>query len=469
MRVRLVWAAIAAAMTFVLGPAMAQQAVAPLARASAILNALRTGDPAQFEAAAQANFTPQALAHRTPEQRAGFATRVASEFGHFGPAEAEQGPDNIRATIHGPSDRTATLVFTFDAGAEHKIAALGMEAQLGGAPSGPALPTPQINGSMSPAQISAAIDAYFAPMVAHDDFAGAVLVAHNGQAVATRAYGPANREHHAANTVDTMFNIASIGKKFTQTAIARLIQDGKLHLTDTVGQLLPDYPNEITKAATINQLIEMQGGVADFFSEAFDAAPKAQFISNHAYYNFVSHQPPHFAPGSQTEYCNGCYIVLGEIVERVSGMKFEDYVQRNVFTPAGMTRTGYVNRTAPPANTAHLYTREGNANGAYGDADTRGGYTGSGAGGVYSTVGDLLKFDNALRDERLLNGAETAWVLNEVSPTRPHEGMLSFAGGTQGANALVDSDGRWSVFIAANVDPPLPMRAGTALAQALRN
>ena len=98
---------------------------------------------------------------------------------------------------------------------------------------------------------------------------------------------------------------------FTRTAIAQLIGQNKLALTDTVGKLLPDYPNEQTRAATVEQLLTMRGGIADFFGPAFDAAPKSQFTSNADYFRLVANQPPLFAPGAREQYCNGCYIVLG--------------------------------------------------------------------------------------------------------------------------------------------------------------
>ena len=142
-------------------------------------------------------------------------------------------------------------------------------------------------------------------------------------------------------TAATRFSVASIGKAFTRTAIAQLIGQNKLAMTDTVGKLLPDYPNEQTRAATVEQLLTMKGGVADFFGPALDAAPKSQFASNADYFRFVASQPPLFAPGEREQYCNGCYIVLGAIIERVSGMPYEKYITDNVFKRANMTGAGF--------------------------------------------------------------------------------------------------------------------------------
>ena len=469
MTARTILAAVAA-LTVLAGPAYPQQQTDPHARAAAVLQALRSGDAGQYEAAAQANMSQTALARRTPQERAALLARFAGDFGHFGPAEVTDAPEGLRAIIHGLHGQTATLTFTFESAPDHRIAGLAISVEAGQpvADRGPQLPPPPISASMSAAEMQTALDGWFAPMTAHDDFAGVVLIARNGEPFAIRAYGVADRQQHTAIDANTAFNIASIGKKLTQTAIARLIQDGRISMTDTVGDLLPDYPNEGARSATIAQLINMQGGISDFFGPAFDAAPKAQFTTNHAYYNFVSHLPQHFTPGSQTEYCNGCYIVLGEIVERVSGIPFEQFIQQNVFSPAGMTRSAYINRTRPPPNTANTYTRQDQADGAYVSALERAGYSGSGAGGVYSTAGDLLRFDAALRSERLLNSAMTAWVLNESPPTHPHNGAIAVAGGSPGTNALLDSDGHWTVIVVSNVDPPMARLAGEALARALR-
>ena len=210
---------------------------------------------------------------------------------------------------------------------------------------------------MNATQMGAALDGWIAPFVERDDFAGVVLIARDGRPFLSRAYGPADRERGRVATETTRYNIASIGKKFTQTAIARLIQEGRLTRASTIGELLPDYPNREAHSATIDQLVGMQGGVSDFFGDAFDALPKARFNSNHAYYGYVSRLPQRFAPGSQSEYCNGCYVVLGEIVERLSGTRFEDYIQRVVFAPAGMTRSGYFIAANLPADTAFPYMR----------------------------------------------------------------------------------------------------------------
>ena len=140
------------------------------------------------------------------------------------------------------------------------------------------------------------------------------------------AYGLANREKQIPNTVRTRFNIGSINKEFTQTAIRQLVRDGKLSLTDTLGKFFPNYPQATSRAATVEQLLTHRGGLADFFGPEFNQAAKDRFASNADYFTFVSSLPPSFAPGERNQYCNGCYIALGAIIEKVSGMPYEKYV-----------------------------------------------------------------------------------------------------------------------------------------------
>jgi|CXWL01.1.fsa_nt_gi CubicO group peptidase (beta-lactamase class C family) len=453
-------------------PAAAQaQALTPRARADAMVTALSSG-AAAFEDAARTHYTPELFARRTPADRAQLAARIAEDFGRMEIVSASERADGLRLEVRGQHEATASLDFTFDAGPEHRIARLAIEASAGGGgglhgPAAPRLPPPPINAQMSAAEMEAGLESWFGPMIAHDDFSGMVMIARDGRPYATRVWGDADRATHAANNADTSFNIGSIGKKFTQTAIARLIQEGRLTRSSTLGELLPDYPNAEARAATIDQLINMRGGISDFFGAEFDAMPKAQFVSNHAYYEFVSRRPQRFAPGARNEYCNGCYIVLGEIVERLSGMRFEDYVQRHVFAPAGMRRSGYFRSDALPANSARGYDRSA-PGAAYVDTAARHGLSGSGAGGVYSTTADLLAFDNALRDGRLLNATQSAWVLGgETTEGGRNMSSMGIAGGAPGTNAILSSDGHWSVIVTSNVSPPLAETAGGMLGEAL--
>src|SRR5688572_14263841 len=216
---------------------------------------------------------------------------------------------------------------------------------------------PPINASMTSAEIDTRLDAWFTQLAEDDEFSGVALVARNGVPIFFNAYGLADREKKIPNNIRTRFNLGSINKAFTQVAIRQLVAAGKLSMSDTLGKFFPDYPQAISRSATVEQLMTMRGGLADFFGEAFSRAPKSQFASNADYFTFVSSQPPLFAPGERNQYCNGCYIALGEIVAKASGMPYEKYVAENVFARAEMTSTGYPRSDRPSPDIAQGYTR----------------------------------------------------------------------------------------------------------------
>jgi CubicO group peptidase (beta-lactamase class C family) len=167
--------------------------------------------------------------------------------------------------------------------------------------------------------------------------------------------------------------------------------------------------------------------------------------------------------GARRQYCNGCYIVLGEIVARVSGQSYEAYVTEHVFGRAGMRRTGFLGAAPRAADVARGYTRRG-AGGP--EAEDNGGMLGargSAAGGAYATAADLLTFVDALRRHRLLSKEDSAVLLggDGSSPS------MAFAGGAPGLNAFVTAKGDTVVVVLANMDPPHGERLGEALARQL--
>ena len=341
------------------------------ARLDAYVKALSSGSPEQFEAMAKENFTPELLA-RTADQRGPMVARIHSDFGELTVAtEDSSGPTHVDLVMK--SNKNAmpmTIGMDFEAAAPFRIA--GVSIRVGGPAAGgsgrggrggpPPLPMAPINGRMSAAEMSDALGSYLAGLATAGDFAGVVLVAKDGKSMFERAYGVADHDRNTPMTTDLRFNLASIGKAFTKTAIGQLIAAGKLKESDTIATLLPDYPNPAARTTTIDQLLHFQVGIADFFGGAFDQAPKQRFQSNHDYYRFVAPQPLTFAPGERTEYCNGCYIVLGEIIEKVAGMPYERYIQDHVFAPAGIRApdsSAMATRGSPPATRASRRPRSG--------------------------------------------------------------------------------------------------------------
>ncbi len=267
---------------------------------------------------------------------------------------------------------------------------------------------------MSDAQIVQDLRAHLDELAAQDRFSGTVLLAKNGQLLFQHAYGFADHAFDARNTVETKFNLASMGKIFTAVAIMQLEQEGKLSVDDRLLKLVPDYPNkEVAAKITIGELLTHTSGLGDFFGPAFQNSNQAQYQTIESYLPLFASQPLLFEPGSRYSYSNAGYIVLGLVIERVSGESYNDYVREHIFAPAGMNNTGFWSAQDDVPNLALSYTsmfggfRQGPA-GAHRERSVNVSVArGASAGGAYSTVGDLLRFAQALAAHKLLDAAHT--------------------------------------------------------------
>lgn len=274
-------------------------------------------------------------------------------------------------------------------------------------------------------------------------FSGTILLAHHDTPILERAYGMADRERGTPNTIETAFNLASVGKLFTQTAVEQLAQSGKLDLSAPIARYWPDYPNrDFARKATVAQLVAMSSGIG---GDIFGTPATMHSIRTIADYvqQFVN-EPPAFEPGTKRAYSNAGYVVLGALVERVSGEEYESYLQRHIFTPAGMTRTGLFDRDSLPPWAAIGYTtgdpehHDGPVHPNTGMLPGRG----SPAGGSYSTVGDLLRYVHAQRTGAIAGTSR-----------KP----IGWAGGAPGANTSLvpDMAGGYTLIVLANMDPPV--------------
>ncbi len=276
-------------------------------------------------------------------------------------------------------------------------------------------------------------------------FSGVVLVARNGAPVWEQAYGMADRARQRKNTIETAFNLGSINKLFTQIAIRQLSNAGTVHLDSTIATYWPDYPNAaIARSVTLRQLLQHRAGLGGNIFGTLPGQPRSAIRHNREYVALFASESPDFAPGTRQQYCNACYVVLGEIVSRMSGEDYYDYVRAHVYQPAGLTRTDAHPLTALPANTAIGYTtgREDAPLNAplKPNSDELPG-RGSAAGGGYSTAHDLMRFVQALREQKVPGG--------------PPAGV-GVAGGSGGMNAVVEGalPGGYDLIVLANLDPP---------------
>ncbi|NTV72525.1 MAG: beta-lactamase family protein [Azonexaceae bacterium] len=210
-----------------------------------------------------------------------------------------------------------------------------------------------------------------------------------------------------ANLVDTKFNLGSMNKMFTAVAILQLVEQGKLSVGDRIIDVLPDYPNrEVPAEVTIDQLLTHTAGMGDCFTGDFFTTPPEQLKTVAGYLPLFVDKPLQFEPGTQYAYSNEDYIVLGLIIEKITGQSYFDYVRENVYALAGMVNTDAFDLDTPVPNLAIGYTTqdaEGNQTGELADNTPLMPVKGTPAGGGYSTAGDLLSFKEALLGNKLLS------------------------------------------------------------------
>jgi D-alanyl-D-alanine carboxypeptidase len=367
------------------------------------------------------------------------------------------------------SDQMARLVIEVEAAEPHHITTLDLNAIP--RPAEFALP------HLSQSELLAATRKEIEKEVADDQFAGAVLIAKDGKPILSEADGLADREHKTPNTLKTRFRIGSMNKMFTAVATLQLVQAGKLGLQDPIGKYLTDYPNKnVATKVTIHHLLTHTGGTGDIFGPEFDAH-RLELKTLQDYVNLYGKRDLKFEPGSKWEYSNYGFLLLGVIIEKVSGQNYYDYVREHVYVPAGMTSTASDPEDQPVPDRSVGYTRMGSPD-LKPNTDTLPPRATS-AGGGYSTVEDLARFAAALQDHKLLN-AEYTEMLTTGKPGTPDNsyaygfndrkvnGVRCFGhgGGAPGMNGelkICPSNG-YVIAVLANLDPPAASRIADFIA-----
>ncbi len=269
-------------------------------------------------------------------------------------------------------------------------------------PTAPPLPV------LSEAQLLSALKAKLDRDTAAGVFSGVLLLAKDGKPIFQYASGQEDRARGVPMTLQSRLGLASIGKLFTTVAVMQLAEAGKIDLDAPVGRYLPDYPNATVAAkVTVNELLTHTGGTGDMFGPELDRH-RDELRTPADYIARLGARDPQFEPGSRRGYSNFGFIILGRIVERVSGQTWGDYLRDHVFTPADMSGAGTLPRTAAVPRRALGYTL---VDGRMAPAAEIGGFGPTPAGGSYATAGDLLKFTNALTAGRLLDAAHTDLLL----------------------------------------------------------
>jgi D-alanyl-D-alanine carboxypeptidase len=417
-------------------------------RAAAWLDAYGRGDDA-MRTFFEKNVSPDQLAERPVEARLQFYHRMRGDFGAFTLLGVlDSADDHVRLRLRGEHGEEVEATVLCAAAPPHWVEGIRMEP-VGEAPAPAPAPAPR---AMSDAEASRWLRTLVDSLSGAGAFSGAVLVERGGKELFREARGLADAEKQVPNRMDTRFNLGSINKKFTEVAIRQLAAAGRLGLDDTIARYLPDYPSEKGARITIRQLLDHRGGTGDIFNARYAGSPPGRFRSIADWMDLIRDQPLEFEPGTKQQYSNAGFVLLGAIIEHVSGESYYDYVRRHIFEPAGMTATASLSLDERGPGVAIGYTLRGEgATPGHRVANTDHlPWRGSSAGGGYSTADDLLRFVRALDEHKL--------GLDE------DEGGMGIAGGSPGVNAAVENGRGLTVIVLANQDPP----AAEQLARTIR-
>ncbi len=260
------------------------------------------------------------------------------------------------------------------------------------------------------ADAAARMEAMVQKHVATEQFTGAVLVAKRGAAVFDRAYGLANREWDIANTPTTHFRIGSITKQFTAVAVLLLEERGQLELTDPVSAHMPDAPAAWSKI-TLHHLLTHTSGISNVTRDPEFILWKFQPTTVQTMVGRFRDLPLDFPAGERHAYSNSNYLVLGLIVEKLSGQKFGEFLLENVLNPLGLNNTGVDSNLEILPRRASGYWRRGDhiLNAPYSDMSVP-----HAAGAMYSTTHDLWRWAEAIFGDKLLTPASRAKLLAPI-------------------------------------------------------
>ncbi|HEX7709011.1 MAG TPA: serine hydrolase domain-containing protein [Thermoanaerobaculia bacterium] len=305
-------------------------------------------------------------------------------------------------------------------------------------------------------------------------FSGVVLVARGSDVLFERAYGWADQSGRRPNTVTTRFDIASLGKMLTGVAVAQLFERGLVSFDQPIRPyLLPRFPNaQIADNVTIHHLLTHSSGIPDLPDELFNAPPS----TSSGYMPFFAGVELQFSPGEKRAYSNAGFILLGLIVESVSGLPYEEYVRRHLFEPAGLTSFAFRRMGSRAESFAIGYTRE-NSGEEWRPNTAIVAESGGPHGGAFASAADLARFFQALRSGTLVK-PETALLV-----TTPRAGasaaygfgvldfdtdrLVGHSGGNVGssADAYTYWQSGYTIVVLSNLDPPSSHEVAGAIRQ----
>jgi CubicO group peptidase (beta-lactamase class C family) len=265
--------------------------------------------------------------------------------------------------------------------------------------------------------------------VIDENYKGVIHICDKGETVFQKAYGYADLSNKIPNEIDTKFATASAGKGFVAVGILQLIEQGKLSLHSCIGDILDFDLKKIDPKITVRQLLNHTSGIPDYFDESIMEEYDELWIDYPNYKIRTSmdllplfiDKPMMYAAGEKFQYNNTGFVVLGLIIEKITGEKFDKYLHNNIFMPCNMNSTGYYELDRLPAKCANAYIYDNDRKEYYTNiysVDVKG----TGAGGAFTTALDMECFWRNLFGGKLLS--ET--MLNEMTSPQVKEGYYGY-------------------------------------------
>jgi len=252
------------------------------------------------------------------------------------------------------------------------------------------------------------IDEIVTDMYAPDDTGISILVSKKGKTIYHKAFGKANLELDVPMTTDNVFELASITKQFTAVSILMLEEQGKLDLQDPITKFIPDYPTK-GKTITVHHLLNHTSGIKSYTDMASFMSNTRKDMTVDELTDVFKNEPMDFDPGTKFHYNNSGYILLGKIIEVVSGQSYEDFVEGTIFKKLGMTNSQYGSKSEVIKNRARGYQPNGDG---YKNSDYISMSLPYAAGSLMSTTGDMLKWQNAIRNNSLIKQSSLQKAIN---------------------------------------------------------
>ena len=329
------------------------------------------------------------------------------------------------------------------------------------------------------------LETFLDRMAKAEVFSGTVLLAKDGKPLFKRAYGRASKRFDVPNKIDTKFNLGSMNKMITAVAAAQLVERGKLSFDDPISKYLSTdwLPREITDKVTIEHLLTHTSGLGDFFNDKFWNSSRLLYRTVDDYKPLYADMGLAFEPGTDWSYSNAGFMLVGAVIEKVTGQSYFEYVRQHIYKPAGMVNSDSYAMDQPIPNLAIGYSKEQDAEGhAYWTNNIfKHTVSGGPAGGGFSTVEDLLKFDIAMRNHKLLSAemTEKLWTPKPLSPDygygfglhgEPGDRRVGHNGGFPGISASLEMhlDTGYTVAVLSNYDQGTPV-ASSKIAELLRS